>query len=189
MKTKIKLTLLAFIASYCCIAQHNDKNSHILVEKELQSFIDTVKPMSLYDGKYNVYVMNVVQGDSSSLYFSFGYIMNAYNLNYIQADFFAKIGSEIVLFQIKDSLNFQLLTHFNALKIEGDNVDVIKAKLNHEEGVFLNGVGQGEVCRIRNGIVKTKFYESASSMPKIYKYYDVDELWKDMYIKEVFSGK
>ena len=58
---------------------------------ELKSFIDTIKTLSVYKGKYNVYVVKLNREDpvlESNLSITFGYIMNDFSIPYTYFNYF-----------------------------------------------------------------------------------------------------
>jgi hypothetical protein len=139
-----------------------------VIIKELSSFIDTVKPHSIGNGKYNVYVLHLFSdSQSNKICFTIGYIMNSSNYKYIKPQYFFKLEEEFILVRynqdlLEQNFNFTLPTY---QKIGGSYTVPIVQKLFPSDLGGITGITRGLVY-CSDGINYHKvLYDNSDQIP------------------------
>jgi hypothetical protein len=166
---------LIFNSSYSiCSIKDSCKNREVdAFVTELHFFIDSIKSNSLMRARHAVYVAHFFQVNSmeEELCFTLGYILNDFEVKYIDPDFVYYYNDEIVLISISGDVTDNFFEPLFLKKIEkADSIGVTNKLLN--SGMSATYTPQGLFfCKVKGEVSRT-FYENADNIPtkkEIYK--------------------
>lgn len=136
-------------------------------KSELKSFVDSVKPNSIGNGKYDVYVAHFYHLDPENKEFCFtlGYIFNEYDVQYISPDYVYYVDNEIILIRMDKHKDKKFFNCLNFKKIEESDSVKIASKLYPMERGGITGTTEGLIfCKEKEKISKT-YYENSDEIP------------------------
>jgi hypothetical protein len=166
---------LALMSYRCKSQQFSLKN----VDSELSHFIDTVKPMTIKRGMYNVYILKVV--DSC---ISINFVCNDFELNYISQKkyYFVRNGEYVILIANEDQIK-PFKDYFKSELLTDSSYRLISQKLLSKKTGFITGVYKGVLLCSSSGIVTKDFFKNAENMPK--KMWAFDRMPQDITIEKL----
>ena len=140
------------------------------IKKEIEWFIDKVKPESVGQGKYNVYVAKIYE-EENRYCVTMGFIQDSLSISYVSRfKYYMQISDDLVLLDYSDDFK-------NKYKIESKDIQplidkqIVGRKI-YNEGVII-GTTQGYVCCYEDGNIKKMYYENSDQIPydkAIFKY-------------------
>jgi len=146
------------------------------IKKEIEWFIDKVKPESVGQGKYNVYVAKMYQ-DENRYCVTIGFIQDSLFISYVsEFRYYMKINEELVLLDYSNE--FKSKYEFESKDIQPLIDRQIVGRKIYNEGVII-GTTQGYVCCYEDGNIKKMYYENSDQIPydkAIFKYTSVGKL-------------
>ncbi|MCC7333045.1 MAG: hypothetical protein IT232_10615 [Flavobacteriales bacterium] len=155
-----------------------ERRNHILINettpsalKEIKWFIDKQDSIDDFYGstsnQFIVYVISVYKNDSNQkgYCFTLGYIMNSYEYNTVQKDFYFNIGEEIILVGLSEEVNKEDLLHFDLQELDKTSRIKIAQKLYPQAiGGFTYQASGMIYCKDGEKIEST-YYENADQIP------------------------
>jgi len=165
---KVCLMLFLFI-HYSSSAQDKNYSKDIFpfLEVEVKSFIDTIKNLSIANGKYNVYTVDVYNTypDTNSLCFIVSYFYNRRDYYSSTLVNFFDIGNDIVLLRIPEDYTAKLLNKSNFRTVDTDEIKSIKNKLAPNT-ILHHGENEKSLIWWDRYNIKRKFCEDPWGNPK-----------------------
>ncbi len=138
---------------------------------ELNYYVDSVKPNSILNGKYNVYVANFFSLSQNEFCFSLGNISNEFEFDLVGSDYIYYFHKEIVLVKMVKENN-DLLKNLGLKKIDATEQKIIKEKLfPTNKGFIINDDDDLYVFCDENNEIRKRFVQDAVGNPQqsIYK--------------------
>lgn len=186
---KIIISILLFYCAFSFdVNAQNETNFSIQFKNELKSFIDTIKPHTIKNGKYNVYVakfnqINIDNECTTSI--TLGYIQNDYDLKYTYFNYYFTLDSELVLVYVQDSIALSKLADFNIDKISKSNVAEILDKVCNSKYVSISGRRKGQILCFKDNNFSKVYYPDSDKIRKELSIYDVNKIIGGSDIKEM----
>jgi hypothetical protein len=141
------------------------------IRMEIEWFIDKVKPESVEQGKYNVYLVKLYTDDENRYCITIGYIMDSLWVSEIQGfKHFTRVKGELVLLQYSDFFNDKLDASKNGIEQIADH-KIVTDKIY--PGAWVVGTTPGYVCCFEVRNIMKMYYDNADAIPyekKIFKY-------------------
>jgi hypothetical protein len=164
---KIIILMLIIFNVYNCKAQDSTLNQ---IRNELNHFIDTVKPLSIKNGKYNVYIIKSVNNCLSICF-----IDSETSLDHISTKKYYFLNkNEIVMLIVDDDENIKKYSsYFDVKMISDDSMNIIRSKLFPKSKGAISGISKGLLICFVQGKMKRVFYENSEQMPIEFKYFDI----------------
>ncbi len=140
------------------------------IKKEIEWFINKVKPESVGQGKYNVYVAKIYEEEGHHC-ITIGIIQDSLFVSYTSGfKYFIRVDEDLVLLDYSDE--FKNKHEFEWGEIHPlTNVNIIQKKI-YSEGVII-GTTPGYVCCYEEGNIRKMYYENSDQIPydkSIFKY-------------------
>lgn len=185
--------LVLFIYLFCSLKLFAKQNTCSVFVKEVDSFINATKSGSVFEGRYNLYVVNFFSKDTSdtsnNLCFSISYIRNSNDYGHISKSHYFELNSnETILLNVTDKQQ-ELQLHSLGLKeiSSQQNLPFLAKLLPKDEGTIV-GIVEGEVCCISEDGFKKRFYENSDEIPYDYFIYN-SNIWDRVKIEQVEDFK
>ena len=142
---------------------------------ELATFIEAVKPKSIGNGMYNVYMVRFHDPDSSSKpfgrCFTLGHLFNNYSLKYLSADYFFQLDSELVALAGNleglwtDTLKLAPF-YYGPLRTQVDSAITKKLYVNEDFG-GITGIARGQIsCWWSEERTSSRFFKNSDDIPR-----------------------
>lgn len=132
------------------------------IKKEIEWFIDKVKPESVGQGKYNVYVTKIYE-DGNRCCITIGVIQDSLSMSYLKGfKYYMQINEDLVLLDYSDELRRKYEFESNDIHPLIDK-RIVRRKI-YNGGVVI-GTTQGYVCCYQDGNIKKTYYENADQVP------------------------
>ena len=150
------------MSSLSCYSQksHNER----VFFDELNNFVDSAKENSIKRGAYNVYVASFHNQNVENNYcFTFGYIVNFYDMESISVDYYKIIDGEILLIDFNDASE-EFIRKWKFNRIDDSFNSLVLEKLT-PEGVFITGISQGLVICFNDSSFEKYYFENADLIP------------------------
>lgn len=175
----MRVILFICVAFSTCVSQESSKvkmGSNIQVnfseiKNEIEWFIKKVKPESIGQGEFNVYVAKISE-TKNNYCVTMGYIQDSLFISYVKGfKYFLMIGEELVLLDYSNE--FKSKCEFGNEKIQVLTDRTIVSKKIYNDGSII-GTTQGYVCCYEVGNVKKRYYENSDEIPydkAIFQYY------------------
>jgi hypothetical protein len=150
-----------------------NKNADIFL-KETTSFIDSIKSGNdIGNGLYTVYVAYLYHVNKPDFCFTLGYILNSYEFNIIDADYYITVDSEIVLITTEGKTpDLFLINELKRLNVQQfDSFDYSK-QVRIVQKLYPKDVGSityeppGITVSIKDCLIDKKVYKSATDIPE-----------------------
>ncbi len=141
------------------------------IRSEIEWFIKKVKPESIENGKYNVYLVKIYEEHKNQYCVTMGYIMDSLWASEISGfKYFTKVNDELVLLEYSNALR-------NKFCLEDKSIELlVDTKLVSDKiypGIEFLGSPSGYVCCFEARNILKVYYDDADKIPddkKIFKY-------------------
>ena len=159
---KLILYLILSTSFLCCYSQ--DTYRQKVFFNELNNFVDSAKENSIKNGLYNVYVANIYNLDESDNYcFTFGYIYNFYDFDYVSVSYYMTIDEEILLVNFNNTSE-EFIKKWNFRKIDSKLKPLVLKKLT-PNGIVITGISEGLVICHNDSNLEKKIFENSDLIP------------------------
>ena len=168
MQCSILMPMLIFV---CC---SSTPNSHIIetegeidfsvVKREVQWFIEKVKPESINQGKNNVYVVRLYEEQGDQYCFTIGYIDCSIFVKYVEGfKHYFQLNDDLILLDYSDDFKAKY-KFLNADSVQPlTNKQIIWDKIDKEFESM--GTSGGYVCCYKEGNINKVYYEDSDEIP------------------------
>jgi len=180
------MKILMFVCSLFCICIFSlsnrtrmDSKSQIdfkKIKKEIEWFINKVKPESVGQGRYNVYVAKIYE-EEDRYCVTMGIIQDSLFVSYsIGFKYFIRVNGDLVLLDYSDE--FKSKYEFEPEGVQSlTDVKIIQESI-YKEGAII-GTTPGYVCCYEGGNIRKMYYDNSDQIPydkSIFKYTPKGEL-------------
>jgi hypothetical protein len=136
-------------------------------EIELSNFIESAKNESIWNGRFNVYVLKVYQENENHLCYTLSYIINSYSYNEIKPDYYFMFEENYILVKIEEEINKNMLFNMNLNTISNIKMIEIVQKLYPSDVGYTTNIYSASIfCMINNEIIEVVRYENSDNIPK-----------------------
>lgn len=146
------------------------------IKKEIEWFINKVKPESVGQGRYNVYVAKIYE-EEGRYCVTMGIIQDSLFVSYsIGFKHFIKVNGDLVLLDYMNKLKNKY--EFEQEEVQSLTDVKIIQEIIYKEGVII-GTTPGYVCCYEEGNIRKMYYENSDQIPfdkSIFKYTPKGEL-------------
>jgi hypothetical protein len=182
MRHTLVIVLIILITNFCSGGQslNSINDNYNVFKKQVVEFINLSKTKTIFNGKYNVYCVNlhINNLDTNSYCFTMTYIMNEYDINLINSMYFLYIDSDIVLINERSWFN---RIFFNEMA-SADKHEIIDKLMPNERG-FISGIVGGLIFCSYNGHSHKVLYRNSDDMPS--KLSPLNFPWERLEVKEI----
>ena len=173
---KIIITLLFCMLFHTPMFCHNlrcEKGDTLLVTETLK-FIDRINKEYINNSRFAVFVIRGIESDSSSNFcLTLSYIMNSYEYEFVEPQYFFKLNDNFVLISVSNSFDINLFDGFSPMKITSIEMEIIINTLFPKEIGGITYTAQAlQYCQVKDRVNKT-FFEDSEKLPR----------WKSIYRK------
>lgn len=162
-----KISFLIVLLFLLCEKSDAKKYDYLdTISKELDSFIAKVKPMTVKDGQYNVYVVTIRQKSNDELQLSINFINNEKRIDELTTKFYCERGNEFVLFDINRDYVLLYIKYFNLKSLNSNAIERIRPKLFPVEKGGITGRNKSLLINYKRDKFNKVFYMDVDQMPE-----------------------
>lgn len=182
---------LILLALMCCSIHIYGQNSAIQkkVLADLDVYLDSMNTISMFDGKYNVFVLKFHNKTKGCHGFTVGKIVNAYELELRNATHFTVIDTNYVLVCNNNHQN-NLFADMIVQSLEDSSVyaNVLQRLMPISEGA-INHSNKGVVYKYNSSRFKKYFYYDLGKLPQDQQYFKEYPRYKKIRVENEYKRK